>query len=549
VSATAVQARRPAGRGGVSGLAGAGTLAKLAFRRDRAMIPVWVYVLTALVAGTAYTWRHLFKTAAAREHFAATATANSAFDFLYGHLYSNSIGGLTAWRYGVYAGLGAALMSMFLVIRHTRADEETGRLELIGSAPVGRHAALTVGLTVAAVANLAVAGLMGIALVFLKLPGAGSFALSCGVASCGLVFAGIAACAAQVSSTARGARGLTIAVLVVAYFLQALGNGAGAKGPSWLVWLSPLGWASKVRPFAGERWPVLLLSVGFALLCAAAAFGLAGRRDVGAGLLPDRAGSAQAGRTLSSPLGLAWRIQRGTMAAWAAGFFFGGAASGAAGKGIGSLLKSSHPIKESIVRIGGHTQIVNAYLAALLTLFGLVAAAYAVSAMLRLRSEETDGRADPLLAGPVSRARWWASHLLVAAGGTVVMLVVGGLGLGLGYGLRAGSAGHEVGMLVAASLAQLPAALVVVAVLLVIIGIVPAWSVPGGWTVLAIAVLVALFGEGLRLSHWIQDISPFTHVPKVPGVQVTATPLVWMCGLAFVLAAIGLAGLRRRDIG
>ncbi len=530
-------------------MAGANALAKLAFRRDRVMIPVWVYVLTALVAGTAYTWKHLFKTVAARDQFAATAAANSAFSFLYGHLYSDSVGGLTAWRYGVYAGLGAALMSIFLVVRHTRADEETGRLELIGSAPVGRNAPLTVGLLVAGAANIVLALLLGAVLIYLKLPAAGSFALSCGIASCGLVFAALAACAAQLSSTARGARGLVFSALAVAYFLQALGNAAGANGPSWLVWLSPLGWAGKVRPFADERWAVLALPVGFAVLCAAAAFALAGRRDLAAGLLPDRPGPAQAGRSLSGPVGLAWRLQRGSLAAWAAGAFFGGAASGAAGKGIGSLLKTSHAIKVSIVRIGGQAQIQNAFLAAVVSLLGLLAAVYAVSAVLRLRSEETAGRADSVLVGPVSRIRWSASHLLVAVTGTVVMLIVGGLGLGLGYGLRTGDAGHQVARLVTATLAQLPAALLVAAAVLLIIGLLPAWSVAGGWTVIAVAALIVLFGEGLRLSHWILDISPFTHLPKLPGGQVTAAPLVWLCAIAAVLAAAGLAGLRRRDIG
>jgi ABC-2 type transport system permease protein len=237
------------------------------------------------------------------------------------------------------------------------------------------------------------------------------------------------------------------------------------------------------------------------------------------------------------------------MAAWAAGCFFGGAASGSAGKGIGSLLNSSHSVKEAFLRIGGQSELVNAFMAAILSLFGLVAAAYAVSAVLRLRSEETAGRADTVLVGAVSRARWWGSHLLVAGVGTVVMLVTAGLGVGLGYGLRINDAGHQTARLVAASLAQLPAVLLVAAIVVLIIGLVPDWSVAGGWTVLGIAVLVVLFGEGLRLNHWIQDISPFTHVPKVPGGPVSATPLVWICGLAVVIAVAGLVGLRRRDIG
>ena len=69
--------------------------------------------------------------------------------FLYGRLYGDSLGAVTAWRYGIWAAIFAALMAIFLVVRHTRADEEAGRLELVGSAAVGRLAALTAALGVA----------------------------------------------------------------------------------------------------------------------------------------------------------------------------------------------------------------------------------------------------------------------------------------------------------------------------------------------------------------------------------------------------------------
>jgi ABC-2 type transport system permease protein len=62
-------------------------------------------------------------------------------------------------------------------------------------------------------------------------------------------------------------------------------------------------------------------------------------------------------------------------------------------------------------------------------------------------------------------------------------------------------------------------------------------------------VAIALFGQVLQLSHWVMDISPFTHAPRLPGGTVSAAPLVWLCLAALALAAAGLAGLRRRDVG
>lgn len=237
----------------MSTLAGTGALARLAGRRDRIMLPAWIYVLTALVAGTAYSFRKLYPTAAGRAEFASTAGHNPALLSLYGPLYGNSLGSLTAWRYGGLAALGAGLMSIFIVIRHTRADEDTGRLELVGSAAVGRHAALTAGLLIALSANVVLALLLSACLIALGLPAAGAISLALAIAGCGFVFTAVAAITAQVAGTARSARGLAIGVLGVVYLLRAVGDSAGTPGPGWLTWLSPVGWAELIRSFGQIR--------------------------------------------------------------------------------------------------------------------------------------------------------------------------------------------------------------------------------------------------------------------------------------------------------
>jgi ABC-2 type transport system permease protein len=167
-----------------------------------------------------------------------------------------------------------------------------------------------------------------------------------------------------------------------------------------------------------------------------------------------------------------------------------------------------------------------------MSLAGLAAAAYATSAVLRLRAEETGGQAEPLLATATSRIRWGLSHVVVAVAGTAALLAVAGVAAGLGYGLRTGSAGSEVARLLGAAMVQLPASLAVAG---------------------AVVVLIALFGQVLQLSPWVLDVSPFTHVPKLPGAAVTVlttgAPLFWLGLAALALAAAGLAGLRRRDIG
>ena len=531
-----------------SSLTGSQALAKLALRRDRIMLPAWVYVVVIGVCANAYTFNRLYTTESARAALVASGESNPALLFLYGRLNGTSVGALTAWRYGVWGALFAALMSVFIVIRHTRADEEAGRLELIGSARVGRQAPLVSALTVATLANVVLTALLCVLLPLIGLPFTGSAALALAIGTCGLAFTGISAVAAQLTSGARAARGLVFGVLGASFLARAVGDSAGAGGPAWLTWVLPLGWTETLRPFAGERWWVLALPLAVFAAGAWLAFVLAERRDHGAGLIADRPGRPAATSLLRGPFSLAWRLQWPALAGWAAGFAFIFAVSGAAGKGIGSLVGTSGTLRDEFTRLGGQAAIVNAYLAALMLLAGLVAAAYGVSAVLRLHAEETEGRAEPVLAASVGRVRWGLSHLLVALTGTALLLAVAGVAAGLGYGLPAGGMGNEMARMLGAGLAQLPAALVIVGIAAAAFGMVPGASVAVGWTAVGLAVLLNIFGQVLQLSHWVLDISPFTHVPRLPGGTVSASPLLWLSLIALALGTAGLAALRRRDI-
>jgi ABC-2 type transport system permease protein len=528
---------------------GAGQLARFALHRDRILLVVWIYALTAISASGGYGIKFVYKTPASRARLAASVRTDPALSFLYGQLHGSSTGALVSWRYLSYAALGAALMSIFLVVRHTRADEETGRLELVGAAVVGRNAALSVAAGIAAMANLIVAVLAVAVLTVSGLPAGGAVAFGLAEAGCGLVFAGLAAIAAQVSGTARGARGLAISVLAVTFLLRAIGDSGGRHGLSWLTWLSPVGWAELTRPFAAERWLVLALPAAASLAGIAAAFVLSARRDLGAGLVQPRPGRPGAARGLSGPVGLAWRLQRGPVAGWVTGSLLGGLAIGVVANGIGQLVGSSGAVDKTLRQIGGQAGLTNAYLAACLSLAGLLTGAYAVAAVLRLRTEETGQRAEPVLAAAVSRLRWAGSHLLVVLAGTILVLVAAGAGMGLGYGAAISGVGTQLPRLAGAALAQLPASLAVAAVAVAAFGLRPQWAAPAGWTALGVCGLITVFAPALNLSHYVLDISPFTHIPKLPGGVFTVVPLLWVTAFALAMAAAGLAGFRQRDIG
>jgi ABC-2 type transport system permease protein len=529
----------------VTAVAGMGPLVKVAVRRDRILLPAWIYVLTAVVASTGYSLKKAYPTAADLATLAAGVGHNPSIAAIYGAAYSYSLGGIVAWRAGLIAAIGCALMSIILVIRHTRGDEEAGRLELLGATAVGRQAAPAAGLALALGACTVLGLLITLVCVLLGLPATGSLALGLEVAAAGWVFAGVAVVSAQLTTGARSARGIAAGLLGVAYLLRAVGD--ANPGISWLTWVSPLGWVEELRPFAAERWWVVLLSVAATAGLSALAWALAARRDVGSGLLPDRPGRPGAAGWLRNPLALAWRLQRSWFWGWLAGFAVAGAVLGAAAHGIGALLNSPQ-VRADVFRYGGHAGLVNAYFVVLFAEAAIVAAAYSVSATLRLDSEETEGRAEPVLAAPVGRIRWAAGHLLVAVIGPAAMLAVVGAAAGVAYGTHGGM-GHQVLRLLGAGLAQVPTAWLMVGVAVTVFGLVPRLTAGISWGVLAVAALISIVGPLLRLNHWVLDISPFIHAPKLPGTTLTAAPLLWLTGIGAVLVALGLAGLRRRDFG
>jgi ABC-2 type transport system permease protein len=551
---TAPVAERPGSGPGAPGRAGGSLtgvreLARLAFRRDRIALPAWVYVLTVIAASGGFGIKTVYKTTKDRLSIAATVHRDPALSFLYGQLHGSSLGAIVAWRYLSYAALGAGLMTTFLVVRHSRADEESGRLELVGSTAVGRRAPLAVAMLVATAASLILFVLTTALLAAGGLSLTGSVAFAAGELACGLVFVGVAAVAAQISGTARGARGVAITVLAVAFLLRGVGDSGGGHGLTWLTWISPIGWAEVVRPYAAERWWVLALPAATTVAGVLAAFALAARRDHGAGLVQPRPGPATAGRLLGGPTGLAWRLQRATLAAWAAGFLLFGIAIGVVGKSVGQLIGVSGAVDKALRQIGGQTGLTNAYLAACMSLAALIAGGYAVSAVLRLRSDEADGLAEPVLAGPVSRPRWAGSHLLVVLAGSVVVMVISGLGFALGFGVATSDLAAQLPRLLEAGLAAVPAVLVVAAIAMAGVGLLPARSAAVGWTALAVCGFIGVFGPALNLPQPVLDVSPFTHVPKLPGGVLTTTPLIWLSLIAAGFAAVGLIGLRRRDLG
>ena len=280
------------------------------------MLPAWIYGIVLTVVSTASSYDRLYPTEADRAQVAASAEhRRAAGDHRPGVRPDH---GRRADRLADRRDrrrCWPALMSLLLVVRHTRAEEEAGRTELVGAAAVGRYAVPVAGFLVAVVANVSIALLSAAGLIAVGLPVAGSFALGLAIGAAGLVFArgraGDRAGRRRWPGPRPGRPGRCSG------WPTCCGRSA-TPAPSWLSWLSPIGWAQQVRAFAGERWWVFALPLLLTAGLVGAAAVLLPRRDLGAGLRPAAAGTAggraAAGRAaragLAAAAGRAARLDR-----------------------------------------------------------------------------------------------------------------------------------------------------------------------------------------------------------------------------------------------
>lgn len=529
--------------GSASELVGTGALVRLGLRRDRWLLPLWIVGLVLMAGSSAVATADLYPDVASRVQAAETINATSSLVALYGRIYDpTSLGALSLIKLTAFGSSIIAVLMAMVVVRHTRADEESGRLELLSGARVGRSAPIAAALVMVTGASLLLGLLTAVALAAGGLPVPGSLLFGLGWAATGVAFGAVAAVTAQIASTGRAATGMAVAVIGVMYALRAVGDLA-EPGPSFLSWLSPIGWNQQVRAFAGDRGWVLVLPLLFACAMTLAAFALRSRRDLGVGLRADRPGPAT-GR-LTGVGALALRLQSRPLVAWAVAFVVFGLLLGSLANTLTGLLTSPQAA-ELIRQLGGLSGLADAFLSAEVGLLGVGAAAYGVAAMARLRSEETAGHAELLLSTAVSRPRWASSHVFVGLMGILLLMVCAGVGVGVGAALSL-SDGSQVARVLAVSIEQVPAAWVVAALVLAVFGWIPR-ATTAVWGVLVAFVALGEFGVLWGAPEWLMNLSPFQHSPRLlPDSEVLA-PLASLTVMAALLLAFGYIGWRRRDL-
>ncbi|MPZ52544.1 MAG: ABC transporter permease [Acidimicrobiia bacterium] len=525
-------------------LTGTGRLVRFIIRRDRIRLSVWILATVGLMASFAASSKDLYPTP---ESLQARGTLmdsplGAAFSGPRIGLDNYTFGAMLSNEYVGFVAVALGLMSVFLVVRNTRVEEQTGRSELVRAAAIGRHAPATAAFTVVVGAQI----VLGI-LIALILPGTGldlsvtgSWLFSAAIVSVGIVFAGVMLVVVQIASHSRTAVGVGSSLVGLAYVIRAMGDAADSS----LSMLSPIGWVQATRPYVEDEWWPLLLSVGLLVILVVGAFALSARRDFGEGLLAARPGNAEASPSLTTPLGLAWRLQRGLLVGWGIGLLALGGSYGGFVSEIQTFASQNPMIEEAMSALGGGT-LAESWVS-FLGMFQMgVVASYAVQSTLRLGSEETELHAEHVLATPVERWRWMGIHILIALVGSVILALAAGLGFGLSAGASSGDwAWLGDGMI--ATLSHVPAVLVVGAVAAALFGLGTRFTFLA-WVMIAI-VWLGLLGVVVGLPEWIGNLSPFGYEAMFPAQDLEWIPLLVNTLIAVALIAVGVYAYQQRDI-
>lgn len=531
-------------------------LLRAQLRRDRWQLLYWIIGNAMLAMASAAALAQEFGTAAERTAILRLASGSPALLAIRGIPDGTSAGATVYFEIFTYLALVAALMSTFLTVRHTRGDEEGGRAELVGATPVARSSALTATLLLGLLANVAMTILVTAGFGVAGLPIGGAVVAGLATGATGLAFCGIAALSAQLARTSRGANSIAGALVGVAFLLRAVGDALGTASTDglhvasgWPSWLSPIGLSQQVRAWGShESLLPLMANVALAVVTGGVAVLLVRRRDLGSGLVGESAGRGSASRTLRGSFGLAWRLQRAGVAAWAVGGALLGVFAGGLADPAIAAIKDNGSLAAAVQGLvgGGTAGLFDTFVAAIMAFLGILAAAAAIQAVLRARSEEVEGHAELLLSGQVGKARALLDSILVALLSIVVVLLAGGFAAGATFI----AVGHpdRFGSSLAAAFVQLPAALVFVAASALLFAVLPQLTVGIAWGLLTIGFVLGQFGGLLKLPAWLRDVSPFTHTPVVPGNDVDWTPLVAMVAISIVAAAAGVLLARRRDL-
>ena len=532
--------RRPAAERGP-----VGALVRRAFADGRIRTITFAYLFAALAYIQPASYRTTYPTLSDRLAFAHSFGDNKAVRLFYGVPRDLlTVGGYTAWRVGGTLAIFAAVWGLLAAVRALRAEEDSGRRELVLAGIVSRRMAYIAALTAVALGIVLLWVACFAALVLARLPAGPSAYLALAVCSVIPVFVGVGALASQLAPTRRLATEMSAAVLGLSFVVRVVAD--TSSGLAGLRWLSPLGWVEELRPFTGARPAVLLLPAAVSAGLLVISGWLAVRRDVGDAVLRAHDTAKPRLTLLSSPSGLALRAERVSLMIWtvslsAFALIIGVIAASVSSAGI------SKNLERELAKLGsGSILTPRGYIGFTSIFFVLTLSLFACAQIGAARHEEAEQQLETQLALPVSRTRWLVGRCGLAVAGLVLLSVCVGV---FGWiGTASQGVGLSLSQMLLSGVNALPTAVLFLGLAALAYGLLPRASSGIAYGLVVLAFVWELFGALLGAPKWLVDVTPFEHVGLVPATAFRPVSAVVMLVLGVLAGLAGVVAFRRRDI-
>jgi ABC-2 type transport system permease protein len=511
---------------------------------------LWGAVFGGFAAVSALTYVTAYPTSPARERLQAAFGANTAMSALFGPAHRlQTVAGFTAFKTEMTLMVLGAVWGILTATRLLRGEEDAGRWELLLAGRTTRAGAtgwalLGLGAGVASLfapcaAITVVTGLSD--KVHISATSALFFALASSATA--VMFTAVGALTSQLGATRRQAAGYGAGVLGLSYAVRLVAD--SGIGVGWLRWASPLGWVEELAPLASPRPWALVPIAAFTIAASVAAVGFAGARDLGSGIVGGRTSARPRLRLLFGPTGLAVRTLWPAIAAWVASIGVTGLLLGLVAKSAGRTIAGSS-LGQVLSRLGVRGTASAAYLGVSFLIVAVLVAFLAAGQVTAARAEESAGRAELVVVGPVSRWRWLGGRCALAA------LAVGAGGLAAGVLTWLGSAAEHAGLgastIVAAGVNTVPPALLVLGAGVLAFGAAPRATAAVAYGVLSWSLVVEVAGGFGTLGHWVLDTSVFHQMAAAPAVPVDWTSAGVMAAGGVAATIIGTVAFGRRDL-
>jgi ABC-2 type transport system permease protein len=510
---------------------------------------LWGYIFGIAIASSEISYVKIYTTAAQRDALAATYGSNKAVSALFGPAPQlQTVRGFTVFKISMTLMILGAVWGILASTRLLRGEEEQGRFDLLLAGRTTRR-----GATAQAIAGLGAgaAALWVVTAIIAILSGqAPSVHIAAGpslyfalaMVATAVMFLAIGAVASQLVATRRQAASCGAVLLGVSYAIRLIADaGVGLHG---LIWASPLGWVEELQPLTSPRPLAFSPVAAFTAVLAVAAVYLAGIRDVGASIVPDRAHSAAHLGLLFGPTGLAIRLMRATVIGWWVAIAVSALLYGVIAKSAGTTISGS--VKEVFSKLGATGTGADAVLGVCFLIEAVLIAFVAAGQVTAARSEESGGMLDHFLTRPVSRPSWLGGRLLTA----LVVVIVSGAGAGLfaWFGAATQHSGLRLTTLLVAGINLVPPAIVVAGLGVLAFGVRPRTTAVVVYGVLVWSLLLVIVGGIGAINHWVLDTSVFHQMASAPAVPPNWEANGIMTFVGVSAAFVGALAFRRRDL-